>query len=296
MVESYSFESTASRPPRAESDSDFKVFCERLELSEDHRQEIKNQLDDFIVHHHANIKWYDDAIRRELRLRRAYFIISMGLLVVIPAGIFVITSDKLLGDAIDPNMTVVLAAGLSGLFAFHRGATAWLDKRQLVALYAKTRAQLKTAVYSFERAWKTSRRGAKTIAELAIALEDATAAAIAAVAAEQAACYDIEAAPTFGLSDMLNSASSAAGQLTSALAAKESQEDKDRRELERGIRELAARADRLTALITAARAELGRNSDDRTKVEQINSLVAKRQSTELEQAIAVAKLKGLRRA
>ena len=292
---SYVFErAAANQPPRQDNADDYTALCERLELTADQAASIEKKLAGFITHHHANIAWYQVAIKRELRLRRIYFAISMGLLAVVPIVIFGVTTKGVLGA--DPNMTAAVTAGLSGLFAFHRGATAWLDKRQLVALYAKTSAQLKAAVYTFEQTWKTSRRGAKTLAELGMALEDATTAALAIVSAEQAAHYEIEAAPTFGLSDMIGSASSVASQLTSALAAKESQEDKGRRELERSIRELDVRAGQLGEMIAQSRKRLDGLADDERSVEvgQLSSLVAKRQSTELERAIAVAKLKSLR--
>lgn len=293
----YSFESANSKPPRRENADDRKALSTRLELAPAQETALEKQLNDFVTHHHGNIEWYTKAINRELWLRRIYFAVSMGLLVVVPVAIFALTTDGLFGESVTPHITAALTAGLSGLFAFHRGATAWLDKRQLVALYAKTNAQLKSAVYGFEQTWKSSRRGARTIAELSMALEDATAAALAIVSAEQDAHYEIEAAPTFGLSDMLGSATSAAGQLTTALAAKESEEDKDRRELERSIRELSARSSRLTEMISRIEAEIDVAADDapKAKVDELNSLIEKRQSTELEQAIAVSKLKSLRR-
>lgn len=294
----YEFEIAEKKAPRRPNDSDRNALQARLELTDDEAKAIRSKLDDFVTHHHSNIAWYTKAIENELCLRRVYFGVSMGLLLIIPLGIYGITTGNLAVTTVKADMTAAITAGLSGLFAFHRGATAWLDKRQLVALYAKTNAQLKTAIYTFERTWKKSRRGAATTAELGMALEDASSAALAIVAAEQDAHYEIEAAPTFGLADVVNSSAASAGQLTTALAAKESQESKDRREFERSIRELQARVSQLTEMITAAHAALGTLEGDEqaAKVAELNSLVDTRQSAELELAIAVSKLKSLGRA
>ena len=322
-VIAYSFEKTGSDPAHrhiTDCSPDFQALVQRLGLAKDAEvssspdqssavsDELKTALINFVTQHHANIKWYQSKIWRELSLRYLYFVLSLVLLAVIPIAIYVLSLDKapafvqsilpFTRSANDANTLVngsnasAITAALSGLIAFHRGVTAWLDKRQLVALYSKTRAQLKTAVYTFEHDWGPSHRDA-AYTELALinALNDAAEAALTIVSAEQDAHYEIEAAPTFGLDDLLSAATSKAGTLTTALSYKQSQLEKDRDQAARTVRELQGQIEQYSKLLTQKYAILPPTPGTNT---EINDLVTRRRSAEIDLALNMAKLNSLR--
>jgi hypothetical protein len=278
----------------SETDRDLSVLVQRLNLNEAYQQTFEQPLKDFVVHHHLNIRWYDQAIKKELRLRRLYFLGNLLMLAAIPGGVYLLTSRSNQDGA---GLTAEsISTILAGLFGVQRALTAWLDKRQLVALYSKTRAKLKTAVYSFEQTWRHAKWGDDSSRNFESALSAATDAARAVVAEEQEQHYDIEAAPTFSLQDMLSSATGGAKTLTAQLAAKETADQIARREGEASVRALDAEVAECQRLVAKYRDELSRSTtpDEKQRLMGlINAASAKQRAAELDRAVAMSKLKAL---
>jgi hypothetical protein len=292
IPECYSFENSrpAGKMGRArhisETAHDVNVLIKRLGLDEAYQAHFRQELADFVVHHHLNIRWYDAAIRREVCLRRAYFFFNLILLAAIPFGVYFATKHS------DGNVESISAV-LAGLLGVQRSLTGWLDKRQLAALYSKTRAKLKTAVYTFEQTWRHGKLLDTDFLAFGAALEAATNAARATVSEEQDQHYEIEAAPTFGLDDMLTSAAASAKNLTGQLAAKESPEAAAKREAEAKVREQDALIQEYQRLSAQKRDALSRTTDAAERqrlIDEINDNSAKQRSAELERAIALSKL------
>jgi len=270
---------------------DLAVFKARLGLDE-HANLIKRQLEDFVVQHHSNIRWYDRQIFREEMWRRGYFFCNLAMLALIPALTFGVTyaANEWGGGRFGSGGTVdAISAVLAGLFGVQRALTAWLDKRQLAALYNKTRAQLKTAVYTFEQTWR-HKVNAVSLSQFRAALEAATDTARNVVAAEQDQHYDIAAAPTFSLQDMLTSATGGAKALTPQLAAKETAQQQARREAEQTVREKDAQIQQLQALATRQLQALDRAQDDQRDAlrTELNATTAQVRSAELARSLAMA--------
>ena len=239
---SYSFETPRTsgiggrsrHPGDSSTKSDLKVFLQRMELDSVFERHFQADLRDFVVQHHANILWYDGALRREVCLRNIYFGVNVLLLLAIPlviAGLTFYSNNPINGFNLEGGVTAsMITAGLSGLFGVQRALTAWLDKRQLTSLYSRTRAKLKTAVYTFEQTWREAGPGTTDFGTFGKALFKAIEDARNTVQEEQEAHYDISAAPTFSLQDVLSGAASGAQSLTAQLAVKETPEQAQQRQ------------------------------------------------------------------
>jgi hypothetical protein len=256
---------------------------------------VKQALADFVVHHHSNIRWYDKAITREERWRLWFFACNMAMLAVIPVATWGITyvSDWL-GYGGSTTTVEAISAVLASLFGVQRALTAWLDKRQLAAVYSKTRAKLKTALYTFEQSWR-HRVNPATLDSFGNALETATDLARAAVDDEQDQHFEIAAAPTFSLEDLLSGATGSAHALTEQLAAKETADQQERRDAEKDAREqeaLVQQFQRLVATKRDALNRLGEGEPDKKKalMDEINDASARQREAEIDRAIAMAKL------
>jgi hypothetical protein len=277
---------------------DLQVFVTRLNLSGPCQTRFARPLRDFVVHHHANILWYDRNIKSEERRRALYFWTNIGLLIAIPIGVLGLTYyANGLGTDLKPRWdsgltSSTITAVLAGLFGAQRALTAWLDKRQLAALYNKTRAKLKSAVYTFEQAWRHETVNDVNFVAFGLALEAATDAARATVEDEQDAHYEIEAAPTFSLQDMLTGATSGAQTLTGELAAKETEDQKERREAAQTVRDQDSQILEYKLSIAQKRAALpGANATVQAQlVTDINALSQKQSAAELARGIALAKV------
>jgi hypothetical protein len=299
----YSFEKPRTRgigrsrhPNEQTAQNDLAVLRLRLGIEDGHAEELERQFQDFVTHHHSNIRWYDAAIFREEMWRRWYFLCNLAMLALIPVMTFGITlaAHKWGSGLLGGDGTVdALSAVLAGLFGVQRALTAWLDKRQLAALYNKTRAKLKTGVYTFEQTWRHKVNG-PTLNDFKIAMESATDAARAVVASEQEQHYEIAAEPTFNLQDMLAGAVTGAKSLTTQLAAKEPPELAAKRAAEKIAREAEELIAQCQDLSIKYRTQLNQTSDTDRKQELLGLIRennAKQRVAELDRAVAMAKIK-----
>lgn len=274
-----------------EAEPDVEVLCTRLNLDTAYRNHFYQELEDFVVHHHLNMQWYDKQIKHEERLRLTYFMFNLLLLAAIPLATFGLSYlDNEYGDGQGTTVEAITAV-VTGLFGVQRALTAWLDKRQLAALYSKTRAKLKTAVYTFEQTWRHATLLDSDFTAFGAALEAATDAARAVVDEERDQHYEIEAAPTFSVEDMLSGATSSAKNLTSQLAAKETAAQAERREAEKAVREAEALIQQYQSLSAQKRDALNRTTDNDEKrrlIDEINENNSKVRSAELARALALA--------
>jgi hypothetical protein len=113
----------------------------------------------FIITHHLNIEWYDARIRKERKLRATFIAGSLVLLVAIPIATFAVSS---LTSASSPTVVAAqLTALLTGIIGIQNALRGILEKRNLLSIFHKASAQLKRAVYDFERRWAGCVPGAK---------------------------------------------------------------------------------------------------------------------------------------
>jgi hypothetical protein len=108
-------------------------------------------LTSFIVTHHLNIEWYDARIRKERKLRATFIAGSLVLLIAIPVATFAASESMSAGS---PSVVgVQLTALLAGVIGVQNALRGILEKRNLLSIFHKASAQLKRAVYDFERRW-----------------------------------------------------------------------------------------------------------------------------------------------
>jgi hypothetical protein len=170
------------------------------------------------VHCNLSIEWYQSKLSAEVRARRWYFAISLGLLLLIPLGLYAIA--RYAAEAGHPATAVAtqLSAVLTGLLAFQRGISAWLDRRQVVGAYSKACSELKSILYEFEQAWDTKAINPVYAAEFTAAIRRAVAKCQSVLRTETDSYYQTLSYPTLDLGSLVKSAASDAGSLVSALA------------------------------------------------------------------------------
>ena len=105
-------------------------------------------LREFVTLHHANIDWYQKGIAREQKRKRRYMVVTVALLVGIPAGM-ALSSRFLAGST--GLLEVQVTAVLTSLIAIHRFISTVLERRETGAAYHKASSRLKTNVFTLER-------------------------------------------------------------------------------------------------------------------------------------------------
>jgi hypothetical protein len=108
------------------------------------------QMIKFVATCNLAIDWYQRRISREVRLRELYFYSSLGVLAVVPIALFWAGSSA---AGLGASTTAQVSAIIAGIFAFYRGLSAWLDKRQVVGGFSKASSDLKEILYGFEERW-----------------------------------------------------------------------------------------------------------------------------------------------
>jgi len=163
------------------------------------------------THCNLAIAWYEAKIRKETRARGAYFFISLGLLLLIPIVLFLMGNLSTFGQP--AAVTAQMSAVLTGLLAFQRGVSAWLDRRQIVGTYAKASSDLKTLLYTFEQTWDMMATDPSHAVEFASALRTAASKSRDIVRRETEAYYQTLSYPTLDLGSLVKSAASDASSL-----------------------------------------------------------------------------------
>jgi hypothetical protein len=206
----YSFESGGGLRAAEAAEDHLRRLEARLGFREAFPADVfRVRLRDLVINCHLSIDWYQRKIKREIRRRFWYFAFSLALLALIPVALLLAT--KYLPEGADT--TTKIAAVLTGLLAFYRGISAWLDKRQVVAGYSKAMSDLKELLYTFEQKWDGAATMPEREGEFVQAIRDAIAASRSIVRQETHQYFCALAYPTFDIADML----SASGQQAKGL-------------------------------------------------------------------------------
>lgn len=213
-----------------------RAFLSNIGFSDAQLKKIDHPvLDKFILHYYANIEWYQQRQVKENKNRKLYNFISVALLVIIPVGVFLITSYfAKADDASAEAVSSALAAILTSIFAVHKAISSWMEKRKLNSLFHSAGSKLKSRFYEIEENWKNCvpllNEDAKTInldQNFLNQLREAIAFARQVVDEEQLAFYELMSFPKIELSNILKSSSDEA---TSSLATFQSKSFERRRQ------------------------------------------------------------------
>jgi len=229
----YQFETQGGSSLRASSAADayLQALEARLGFGRISAIVFENALRDFVINCHLSIAWYQKRINRELRWRQFYFCLSLAILVALPIGLMALPTllsasphflpSWLVGSApVAPAVPPTAAAApagtttsqigalLTGLLAFYRGISAWLDKRQVVAGYAKAMSDLKELLYTFEQKWDGVATEPSHELEFRQAIKEATAKSRTIVRLETEQYFSTLSYPTLDLADILKSSGS----------------------------------------------------------------------------------------
>lgn len=184
----------------------------RLGFSRPPPAAVDGRLLELAVHCHLAIDWYQRRLREEVRARRRYFFLSLTLLAVIPALLYLLVPQASEGHAA-AVVTAQLSAVVTGLLAFQRGVSAWLDKRQVVGGYSRAASQLKTILYSFEQTWEGHAEDAGHAAEFVAAIKDAIQRCREVVRVETDSYFQTLSYPSLDLGSLVRTSSLDAGRL-----------------------------------------------------------------------------------
>jgi hypothetical protein len=260
----YEFEKTSQEALRdtARATGETQKLAQRLGLGEGPLPAaLADRLTDLIISCHLNIQWYQRKLSGEVNLRRWYFALSLAMLAMIPLVLFVIsfwTAHSGGNQAI--GVTTQLSAILTGLLAFQRGVSAWLDKRQVVAGYSKACSDLKSVLYTFEQAWDSVAVDPARYTEFLLAIRAATAKCKDIVRQETDQYFQTLSYPTIDVGSLLNSSTSDAQSLVRSFtvpannAAPASAVSATKQVASAKVQQLRQRVDELDAQLAVARA------------------------------------------
>jgi hypothetical protein len=269
---------------------------------------LRDDIERFVINHNLNIDWYQRKLAKEAFKRAVYFVVSLGLLLIIPIGIAFMpglvtkgvavmgvetaTAEKL---ASAPTLvTAQISAVLTGFFAFHRALSAYFDKRELVGIWSRTLATLKQQLYAFEQTWETRYIDIENREEFSEALREVTGKARDIVLDEQRQYYENLSYPNLDLGAMIKSAASdSAAVLAPAVAAAKSGADRET-ELSRVAAQLDARIVTLTGLVSMQTAQLQKAETSAQELEIRTALARSRadlRAAEMDRAV-VARAQG----
>jgi hypothetical protein len=227
----YRFEMGWSTKPRAEQQAEVErnKLTARLGFTSTNPSSIFDvKLTDFVIHCHLAIEWYEKSIRKELRWRRLYFAVSLLLLLLIPTAVFLL--PQYLGSNVGgssnaaarlgsgPLVIGQISSALTGIFAFYRGISAWLDKRQVVGNFSKAASDLKQVLYTFEQTWDGVATNPARATDFEGAIVITTNICRGIVDRETVQYYANLTYPSLDLGSLLQSSSADAASLVSKLA------------------------------------------------------------------------------
>jgi hypothetical protein len=117
--------------------------------------DLADLVERFIVEVILPVDWYNKKIRQAVWTRNAYFVFSVGLVIIVPLGVAylpkVLPSD--MSSASVPAVVSQLTAVLTGIFALQRVVGAWLSAQQRFGDWRKASADLKKIWYGFQTKW-----------------------------------------------------------------------------------------------------------------------------------------------
>lgn len=211
---SYSFEKnrTENFRSRSQTAADLEKLKTRLELDlSGPAGEFVELLEDLVINCHLLINWYQHKAKRLAWMKRGYFLVSLVLLAIIPLVVFKLTGVT--GSA-GTDVTAQITVVLTGLIAFQRGISAWMDDRKLVGSYAKAAADLKREFYGFEQRWENRAVDSDSNDEFESDIRGVIARAREIENKEQEYYFQNLSYPSLDVSKILGSASTEASTLT----------------------------------------------------------------------------------
>ena len=165
------------------------------------------------VHCHLAIDWYQHKLKREIRARRWYFFLSLGLLALIPIALFLLVPESDAKQTTAAVITAQISAVLTGLLAFQRGVSAWLDRRQVVGGYSKAVSELKAILYEFEQTWQDCARDVCRGSEFKAAIKQAIGKCRTVVRVETDGYFQTLSYPSLDLGSLVKSATADATEI-----------------------------------------------------------------------------------
>lgn len=223
-LEKYSFEKVVdNRLDTSRLSQNRKSFLNNLGFNEAQITKVEEPLlDKYLLHYCSNIEWYQQRQRKEVFNRRLYNVISIGLLIIIPIGVFLITNHFSKQDNTNAEtVSAAMAAVLTSIFAVQKAFASWTEKRKLSSLFHSAGSKLKSRFYEIEENWHNAspilNDGEKIDFDMNFLrqLQEAIAFARQVVDEEQLAFYELVSFPKIELSNLLKSSGDEA---TSSLA------------------------------------------------------------------------------
>lgn len=276
----------------------------RVDLTGPPVAHLVDELVELVMSCQLNIEWYTRRLRWIEGQRRVYFGVSLLVLLLLPIAVYGLSLPLetfglgSAGKALDPGATGPLTALVTGLFAFHRGLSAWLDKREVAGIFAKACSGLKQRLYEFEQRWADHVTDEETAAAFAADVEALIATCRQIVREEQEAYYENLSYPTFDLVATLGAAGSAASSFVKAHRSEARAALDERIQADEKVRLGAALVDRYAEQLEKLRAELeaARAKPDPDAVRALLTSVADAESrlraAQLDQAVALAERDG----
>jgi len=273
-TEKYSFEKDNDRrrlSPQA-AGPDLELLLNRLEVARDRRDGLRPVLLPMVQRVHLNIRWYENAVRREQRWRRGYLAGSMALIVGIPGCVFCLSKHGVGAPAV--------AAILTGLLGLHKALSSALNQRKVVGNFWRAAAALKRRLYEFEDTWRGKAVSPEGPAPLFLdAVSDEIQAARAIRDEEQERFFDQFSYPVLDLAGILNTG----GARAAAMVARH-RDPRDRAAAGAAINRSRTEMAGLEALIGKRRQQLDETRDDdeaRYLQTSLHALEQRRQVLEL---------------
>lgn len=210
----YAFESggRTSFRDKQRATQEKKKLTRRLGFRQSPSAAVDERLLELAVHCHLAIDWYQARLREEVRARRWYFFLSLSLLAAIPALLYLLAPQATEAHAA-AVVTAQISAVVTGLLAFQRGVSAWLDKRQVVGGYSRAASQLKTILYTFEQTWEGQAEDTVRATEFVAAIKEAIQRCREVVRAETDSYFQTLSYPSLDLGSLVRGSSLDAGRL-----------------------------------------------------------------------------------
>lgn len=216
-LSNYSFERESSnRLDISALSSNRKTFLKNLGASEQEIEQLPKEeiIDEFLIQYCSNIEWYQKRQARENNYRKLYNILSIALMILIPAGIFIVS--LLFSKSNVELVSSSIATILTSVLAIHKTFSSWIEKRKLNTLFHSAASKLKTRLYELEEEWNSrlafvgQNNEIQFNPEFLKGLKDGIKYARSVLDEEKQAYYELIAFPKIELSSLLKSSQSEA--------------------------------------------------------------------------------------
>lgn len=291
-LSNYSFEGESSnRLDVSALSSNRNTFLKNLGATEEEIAQLPEEetIDEFLIQYCSNIDWYQKRQTRENNYRKLYNILSIALMILIPAGIFIIS--LLFSTSNVELVSSSVATILTSVLAIHKTFSSWIEKRKLNTLFHSAASKLKTRLYELEEEWNSRLAFVDWNGEIQFSpeflksLKEGVKYARTVLDDEKQAYYELIAFPKIELSSLLSSSQSEAQshftnfQSSSFKRAAEvarlaSEKKMETKEWQLNMAETQARHQILMKQLEQKEQELGKTTDPATKKELQNEIGA----------------------